>query len=242
MWGRCSVRKLRSGAASAVGSGSPLEAKETLRKTERPLQTPHPTAGNDEGKRPEPRAEERPRGERGSAVRLHGETARLQAVVTGTTGPLRAHRDGGGARIPGGADPAARRKEPRRSPEPRPLLHSSSTRSYRKQPQHARVCRVWRQRLQRQLPATRRTEEEVGASGSDAMMWRKPLARSLVGGRERPLAAWRRRGGRGGECTEWEGGMEELWERWRETAYGGSGGGHGGLWGLMGTYGGLCDL
>lgn len=105
MWGRCSVRKLRSGAASAVGSGSPLGAKETLRKTERPLQTPHPTAGNDEGKRPEPRAEERPRDERGSAVRLHGETARLQAVVTGTTGPLRAHRDGGGlgyreARIP----------------------------------------------------------------------------------------------------------------------------------------------
>lgn len=39
--------------------------------------------------------------------------------------------------------------------------------------------------------------------------------------------------------------MEELWERWRETAYGGRGGGmgaYGGLWGPMGVYGGLCDL
>lgn len=54
------------------------------------------------------------------------------------------------------------------------------------------------------------------------MMRRKPLVHSLAGGRERPLAAWRR-GGLGGERVG-VGGVEELWERPME---GETKGGHG---------------
>lgn len=219
--------------------GISFRNKGKLGKPKRPRQTPRPelpTAGNRGGKRPQPRAEERPRagggGDERGAVGLRGSAPRTGCAAAGraagATGLLTAQRDGG-VRVPGGGDPAARRRKPRLSPGPRPLLQSPPARSYRKRPQRARVSRVWRQRRQRQLPATRRTEGEVSAAGSDAMMRRKPLVHSLAGGRERPLAAWRR-GGLGGECVG-VGGVEELWERpmegetkggYGDTVWGGS--------------------
>lgn len=213
--------------------GISFRNKGKLGKPKRPRQTPRPelpTAGNRGGKRPQPRAEERPRagGGGGRAGRCgaprFGSTDRPRCRRPGCRGHGPAHGSAGrgGVRVPGGGDPAARRRKPRLSPGPRPLLQSPPARSYRKRPQRARVSRVWRQRRQRQLPATRRTEGEVSAAGSDAMMRRKPLVHSLAGGRERPLAAWRR-GGLGGERVG-VGGVEELWERPME---GETKGGHG---------------
>lgn len=88
--------------------GISFRNKGKLGKPKRPRQTPRPelpTAGNRGGKRPQPRAEERPRaggggGERG-AVGLRGSAPRTGRAAAGraagATGLLTAQRDGGGS-------------------------------------------------------------------------------------------------------------------------------------------------
>lgn len=140
IWGRGSVRRLQSGAASALGSGFPLGTKESwgnrsapARPRARSCQQRGTEGGN--GRSPEQRNGPGP-GEEGasgalwgSAVRLHGQAALPQAGLPGPRACLRLSGTGGGpgtgrrgSRRPPEEAEAQPRAQAASSVAPRPLL------------------------------------------------------------------------------------------------------------------------